>query len=815
MRSKPAPAPPQRAPFSALIAGVFGLVLGAGGVWLAALGGSWFYLLAGVLLLITAGLLWRGRAAALLTYAALVVATLLWALYERGLDWWGLAARGDLIFILGLALLLPPVARALSAGRGERLALGGALGVAAVVGVVSILAPAQGRALEGHLPGARSLVAANVEGVAPGDWPAYGRTWRGDRYSPLAQITPANAPALRQAWVFHTGDLKRQGDPDEFTYEVTPIKVGGLLYVCTPHDIVFALDPDTGRQVWRFDPQIRDSKDSQHLTCRGVSYAATPAAAGADGLCAARIILGTNDARLFALDARRGQPCPDFGVNGQVDVWPGNPGQPRGWWQITSPPVIARGLAVFGGAVYDDKSTYMPSGVIQAFDVVTGRPVWAFDPERPDDPGPKAGGRYVPSSPNSWMSGAADEALGLVYFPTGMAAGDQWGGRRTPQTERFSSAVVALDIATGRPRWVFQTVHHDLWDMDVPAQPALVDLNLPGRGRVPALVQSTKTGNIFVLDRRTGVPLHPVTERGVPGGAAKGDYVSPSQPFSAVSFMPQERVRGSDMWGATILDQLACRIGFQRLRYQGAFTPPSTRGTFVFPGNFGVMDWGGMAIDPVRQVAFANPNYMAFVDRLIPSKTVAPRNQPFPGMAEAAKATGPASGSDRAGAKVKGYNPVAGAPFAVALNPFLSRLGLPCQAPPWGYVAGLDLVSGKPVWQHRNGTIRDEAPLPIPIPMGVPSLGGPLITGGGVAFLGSSLDYFLRAYDTTSGRELWKGRLPAGGQASPMTYRSERTNRQYVVIAAGGHGSLGTKTGDSIVAYALPAASAGPRRVDR
>jgi quinoprotein glucose dehydrogenase len=658
--------------------------------------------------------------------------------------------------------------------------------------------------LDGRLPGPRNPSAATADGVAPGDWAAYGHSWRGDRFSPLAQITPANAGKLRPAWIFHTGDLKGPGDPDEFTYEVTPIKVGGLVYLCSPHDVVFALDPDSGRQVWRFDPHMAASKDMQHLTCRGVSYASTPAAASPGGLCAARLLLATNDARLFALDARTGAPCPGFGQNGKVDVWPGNAGQPRGWWQITSAPVIARGLAIFGGAVYDDKTTYMPSGVIQAVDVITGRTAWAFDPERPDDPGPKSGGRYVPSSPNSWMSGAADEALGLVYFPTGMGASDQWGGRRTPQTERLASSILALDIATGRPRWVFQTVHHDLWDMDVPAQPALVDLDLPGRGRVPALVQSTKTGNIFVLDRRTGAPLHPVVERPVPAGAAPGDRTSPTQPFSSVSFLPDRRVRGADMWGATILDQLACRIAFQGLRYEGPFTPPSTQGTLVFPGNFGVMDWGGMAIDPVRQVAFANPNYMAFVDRLIPSKTVAARGQAFPGMIDAAKAIGPAGGSDRGGSAVRGYNPNAGAPFAVSLNPFLSQFGLPCQSPPWGYVAGLDLVTGKRVWEHRNGTIRDEAPLPVPLPMGVPSLGGPLITAGGVSFLGSALDYYLRAYDTTTGRELWKARLPAGGQASPMTYRSDRTGRQFVVIAAGGHGTLGTKQADTIVAYVLP-----------
>jgi quinoprotein glucose dehydrogenase len=588
---------------------------------------------------------------------------------------------------------------------------------------------------------------------------------------------------------------------------VTPIKIGSLIYLCSPHNIVFALDAETGRQVWRFDPHITASKEMQHLTCRGVSYhsASMPGAKRSPaGDCPDRVIMGTNDARLIALDAHSGQPCRSFGNNGEVDVWPGQPRQQRGWWQITSPPLIIGNEAIFGGAVYDNKSTFMPSGVGRAYDVVTGKPLWSFDPGKPDDTSPKGPGvgSFVPSTPNSWTIAAADPQLGLVYIPTGMAAVDQWGGRRTPETERFASSVVALDAASGRVRWTFQTVHHDLWDMDVPAQPVLVDLNLPGRGMVPALIQSTKTGNIFVLDRRTGRPIVPVTERPVPGGPAAGDRVSPTQPFSALSLMPR-RVTGADMWGATMIDQLACRIKFRRLRYDGPFTPPSTRGTLVFPGNFGVMDWGGIAVDPIRMIAFAHPNYMGFVDRLIPRDHPLPRFDPIAAL-KAAKDAGPAGGSDMKGSYSKGYNPNAGAPFAVALDPFLSPLGLPCQSPPWGYVAGLDLLSGKLVWQHRNGTTRDETPLPLPFKMGVPSLGGPMLTAGGVAFMGSALDYYLRAYDVTTGKVLWKARLPGGGQATPMSYWSSASGRQFVVIAAGGHGTLGTRQNDAIVAYALP-----------
>jgi quinoprotein glucose dehydrogenase len=787
----------------AAIVALLGLVLGVGGVWLAVLGGSLYYLIAGLILIVCAVLLWQRRPAALWLYALLLVGTMIWALAEVGLDFWQLAPRGDLLVILGVVLALPWIVRRLGGAArwpGPAWPLVGALGVAGLVALVSAFQDRHD--LKGTLPGPRATLAASLYGNVPQqDWNAYGRSWRGNRWSPVNQITPGNVGKLRKAWEFHTGDLKRDGDPDEFTYEVTPIKVGGLVYLCSPHNIVFALDAETGKQVWRFDPHITASKEMQHLTCRGVSYhsATMPGASRAEnGECPERILMGTNDARLIAVDAKTGQPCRSFGENGQVNLWPGAPDWQRGLWQVTSPPVIAGNLAILGGAVYDNKSTFMPSGVIRAYDVVTGRPVWSFDPGKPDDtsPQPPGAGRYVPSTPNSWTISAADEALGLVYVPTGMAAIDQWGGHRTPETERFSAAIIALDIATGKPRWVYQTVHHDLWDMDVPAQPALVDLELPGRGRVPALVQSTKTGNIFVLDRRTGQPVFPVQERPVPGDPAAGDRLSPTQPYSSVSFMPTARVTEADMWGATMLDQLSCRIKFRGLRYEGPYTPPSRQGSLVFPGNFGVMDWGGMAIDPIRMVAFAHPNYMGFVDRLIPQE---------PGTApERQGQTGPASGSDMKGSDIKGFNPNYGAPFAVALNPFLSSIGLPCQAPPWGYVAGLDLVSGKVIWQHRNGTIRDQSPIPVPFKLGVPSLGGPMMTAGGVAFMGSALDYYLRAYDTETGKVLWKARLPAGGQATPMSYWSAASGRQFVVIAAGGHGTLGTKAGDAIVAFALP-----------
>lgn len=496
----------------------------------------------------------------------------------------------------------------------------------------------------------------------------------------------------------------------------------------------------------------------------------------------------TADGRVIALDAQTGAVCRRFGGGtGQINLWRGMPNVRLGGYYSTSPVVTTQRVLIVGGTVLDNVSTREPSGVVRAFDIETGDLLWNWDPGHPDDSTPiKAGQTYSSSSPNVWSIMSVDEGLGMVYLPVGNQPPDQWGGRRSAEVERVSSSAVALDVATGRLRWVFQTVHHDLWDYDVPSQPTLVDLTLDGAS-VPALVQPTKQGEIFILDRRSGRPVHPVAEVVAPAGAAAGDHASPTQPVSALSFNPAP-LTGAAMWGATPFDQLGCRIAFHRLRYEGRYTPPSTQGTLVYPGNFGVFNWGGVAVDPVRQIAFTTPAYLAFTSRLVP------RPDDTSLLVQ---------GKERPDDDLPALNENFGAPFAVKLAAFTSPFGIPCQAPPWGYVAGVDLTGGEVVWQHRNGTVRDLAPVPVPFKMGVPSLGGPLLTGGSVGFLSGTLDYYLRAYDALGGRELWKSRLPAGGQATPMRYLG-RDGRQYLVVVAGGHGSLGTKAGDSVIAYALP-----------
>ncbi|UUZ70028.1 glucose/quinate/shikimate family membrane-bound PQQ-dependent dehydrogenase [Polaromonas sp. P2-4] len=783
--------PQSRVPFVAGVLWVLiGLALGAGGVWLVALGGSWYYLLAGIGLVLTGVLLAQRRPVALWFYAALVLATLVWALWESGLDWWPLAARGDVLFVLGLFLLTPWVTGALavpaSALRGGGLALGMALGLFAAAAVASWLHdPHQ---LPGMLSKAQTLP-PEAGPVPPGEWHAYGRTGFGQRYSPLGQITPTNVSDLEVAWQYRTGDMRgRPGDPEETTFEVTPLKVGNRLFLCTPHQSVIALDATSGAEIWRYDPQIQDKLALQHLTCRGLSY--QPAATAPAAACAAKLFMPTADGRVIALNPDTGAVCASFGGGkGQIDLWAHMPNHKPGAYYATSPVVVTRKLIIVGGTVLDNVSTQEQSGVIRAFDIDTGALVWNWDSGNPDDTAPLTPGRsYTANSPNSWSISSVDEALGMVYVPLGNQPPDQWGGNRSPAVERYSSAVVALDLATGRVRWNFQTVHHDLWDYDVPAQPSLMDLTINGN-TVPALVQPTKQGEVFVLDRRNGQPLLPVTEMPAPQGAAQGDRTASTQPRSALSYDPPP-LTGRDMWGATLFDQLYCRIAFHRLRYQGRYTPPSTQGSLIYPGNFGVFNWGGVAVDPQRQIAFTTPTYLAFVSRLVPrpddtTLLVQGKGDPDP------------NGS------LPALNENFGAPFAVKLSAFTSPLGVPCQQPPWGYVAGADLTTGKIAWRHKNGTVRDASPIPLPFKMGVPNLGGPIVTGGGVAFLSGTLDSYVRAYDMSNGKPLWQHRLPAGGQATPMTYTGA-DGRQYLLVIAGGHGSLGTQTGDYVIAYALP-----------
>jgi quinoprotein glucose dehydrogenase len=779
---------PMAITLTALIFFLIGAALGVGGVWLAVLGGSWYYILAALAFLVTSILLFRKRSSALLVYAILVIGTLGWAIWEIGFDWWQLAPRGGVIMLLGLWLLTPWIRSGLNEEE-ERSPSAWAPAIPLVVTVLAALGVAgysmtqDPQQIIGELSKEAIISAPDLGGNVPeGDWHQYGRTPYGQRYSPLKQITPENVSTLQVAWQYQTGDVKLPDDVGETTYQVTPLKVRDTLYLCTPHNWAIALDAATGKEKWKYNPNVGLNPDRQHQTCRGVSYYADSTLTAGQP-CAERVYLPTSDARLIALDAANGQICSSFADKGTLHLEKGMPYNPAGYYYSTSPPVIAAGKIIVGGAVNDNYSIHEQSGVIRAFDINTGALVWNWDSGNPDVTTPLPEGQtYTHNSPNSWSVSSVDEKLGMLYVPLGNQTPDQLGAGRSPNVEKFSSSIVALDLNSGQMRWVRQTVHHDLWDMDVPAQPSLVDINT-ATGAIPALVGPTKQGDIYVLDRRTGEPILPIKEVPAPTGAIEGDFTSPTQPVSDLTFMPKP-LTGKDMWGVSMFDQLACRIEFLKLRYEGRYTPPSLQGSLIYPGNFGVFNWGGVAVDPERQVMFGMPTSLAFTSRLVPRADV-----PAPGVGT--------KGSEQ------GLNRNEGAPYAVVMGPFVSPLGLPCQSPPWGYVAGADLRTGKITWMHRNGTVRDSSPVPLPFKVGVPGIGGPIITAGGVAFLGAAVDDYLRAYDVTSGKQLWETRLPAGGQSTPMSF-ALADGKQYVVMVAGGHGSVGTKPGDYVIAYTLP-----------
>jgi quinoprotein glucose dehydrogenase len=841
-----------------LILVLLGLVFVTGGAWLAALGGSPYYLIAGIAITASGWLLWRRNATGLAVYAFTLFGTAAWALWEVGFDWWPLSARESLLVVIGLLLLLPAMVRTLQTVGSPRAYWGFSSGVlllallttGVVAGYSNLLKPHDTAGSFGDKKMAANKSYA-TDGVPDGEWQAYGRTAYGQRYSPLDQINSGNVANLEVAWTYETGQTRGIKDPGETTYEDTPLIVDGTMFICTPFATVIALDPQTGKEKWRFDPHLKQppTLTTQHMTCRGVSYfdgsrhprpasavpqvapihslstenettrisasvaEVTTAAAGVpenvvtgnarpgvpnpeidrkqivlqssdiSDPCVKRLFVPTSDGRLIAISARTGGICPGFGGDdGTINLWANMPNVTPGSAYSTSPPVVTDHLIVVGGAVNDNSSTTSPSGVVRAFDIYTGRLVWNFDSKKPEQTQPIANGEtYSENAPNSWSVSSYDPDLGLIYVPMGNESPDQYGAKRSDAVEKFSSAVTALDAETGKVRWVYQTVHHDLWDMDVPAQPSLIDLTIEGK-TVRALVQPTKQGDVYVLNRETGEPIFPVKEVEAPKGAVEGDFSAPTQPVSSITFKP-EPLRERDMWGATPIDQLVCRIEFREHVYEGRFTPPTKNGSIVYPGNFGTFNWGAVAVDPQRQLMFAMPVYLAFTSKLVPRPSETARVVTKDGEAA--------------------FNENLGAPYAAKMGAFLSPIGLACQQPPWGYVAGVDLSTGKTVYKHVNGTVRDLTPLPLPFEMGVPGIGGPIVTKGGVAFLSGTLDNYVRGYNLETGAQIWRARLPAGGQATPSTYLGS-DGRQYLVVVAGGHGSTGTKAGDYIIAYALP-----------
>jgi len=631
----------------------------------------------------------------------------------------------------------------------------------------------------------------------PADWPAYGRDPQGTRYSPATVITRANVARLEPAWMYRTGETGAAFKTDKPTsFEATPLVVGGVMYVGTPLGRVIALDPATGRERWVFDPKIKRDVRYGDFASRGVSTWLDESAAAGTG-CRRRIFVATAQSQLIALDARDGRPCAGFGRSGIVDLRAGlriPPFEPAAY-SMTSPPLVVKGVVITGSSIADNSRPDPASGEVRAYDARTGALKWTWDPI-PQDPNDPAYGEWhgalaqKSGAANAWSILVADPARDLVFIPTGSAAPDYYGVLRLGRN-RYANSIVALRASTGQLVWAFQTVHHDLWDYDNASPPLLVTVTHDG-AKVPAVLQATKTGMLFVLDRENGRPIFPVEERPVPASDIPGEQASPTQPFpKVIAPLSPNRFTLEQVWGVTDADRAACHAAIDSLRNEGIFTPPSVRGTFVLPSNIGGAHWGGVAVDPVRQIAVVPVNRIAAVVQLIPREQFDHER---------------AMTEDKRLGRDYEYNGMWGTPYVMRRRMILSPSGLPCTAPPFGTLVAIDLKTGHRLWEVPLGSFT--RPLPaeqaatVPAEWGSPNLGGPIVTAGGIIFIGAALDRWLHAYDIETGRELWRGPLPESGKATPMSYQLP-SGEQFVAIAVGGGGAFGV--GDYVVAFRLKA----------
>ncbi len=622
-----------------------------------------------------------------------------------------------------------------------------------------------------------------------GDWPAYGGDAGGTRYSALDEIDTSNVARLEPIWIYRSGDLPENGPRGARTrFEVTPIVVWGTMYVSTPFNRVIALDPETGTERWSFDPGLDLTKNyTEDLISRGVSSWEDPDATPGSS-CARRIILGAMDARIFTLDAATGRQCAGFGDGGVVELKTPDVGRIRdGQYMVTSPPAIVNGVIVVGSAVGDNGGIEMERGIVRGFDARTGEMLWLWDPI-PRVPAENSDWKEEAArrtgAANAWAPISADAARDLVFVPTGSPSPDYFGGERTG-SNRNANSVVALKAGTGEVVWSFQVVHHDLWDYDVASQPLLTELSIDGRS-VPVVVQATKMGHLFVLHRDTGEPVFPVEERPVPRSDVPGESSWPTQPFPVrPAPLHAGRLDAGSAFGVTAEDRDFCRAMIASLRNEGVFTPPSLRGTLVYPGFIGGVNWGSAAYAPESATLVVALNQLPFWVRLLPRDSVSAFRAAHP-EAELAAQTG--------------------TPYAMARAPLFAPSGVPCSPPPWGELVAVDLQTGDVRWRAPLGVLPALTTGDVPgrEAWGSITLGGPLVTAGGLAFVAAGMDPALRAFDLTSGELLWRQTLPVPAQATPMTYLGPRGGRQFVVVVAGGHGRLDTEAGDYIIAYGLP-----------
>ncbi|TRD19808.1 membrane-bound PQQ-dependent dehydrogenase, glucose/quinate/shikimate family [Palleronia caenipelagi] len=772
----------------AVLLAIAGLPLFFGGIYLITLGGSWYYTIAGLGLTAAAITLFQGRMVGVWLYMLVFIGTAIWSFWESGLDFWALLPRLVApIFLGGAVLLVVPFIRP-EGGRPYKT--GGFVlgGLAFMAGFAAFLAATlfPHGVVQNDIDFAEGEV-SKTTAAAGNDWPNWGRTGGGASYAPFDQITPENIDQLEVAWTARTGFVVDQSNFEQD--QNTPLYIDGTIYQCAHSGQISAIDGVTGEIKWQFDPE---AESTDWKRCRSLGWFDP----GEGDQCGPRLVETTVDARLISVRADTGEPCETFGDGGTVDLWPGFGPKDENFEYLTnsSGPIVANGVIVVGGRVTDNIQVNNPSGVIRAYDAKTGKMAWVWDMGQPDLKDVPSGGRtYTPGTPNAWSLLSYDEELNMVYLPMGNASPDIYGAYRRDFDEKYSSSVVALDLSTGDVVWHFQTVHHDLWDYDVPSQPVLADVPDGEGGTIPALIQTTKRSQTFVLDRRTGEPIKPVEERAVPesDGSIEGERYASTQPYSPdIAAVGATPLRERDMWGATPIDQMLCRIQFRKLRYDGDFTTPALDWSLIYPGPQGGMNYGSAGIDEKRNLMVVVGMKLAFVQRLLLTE-----NKP-----EDAEYTGEAGQ----------WHPMGDTPYTMERGGFVSPLGFPCQEPPWGYVTAIDLNSGEEVWRQPSGTTKNLAvgsmpTVPVPFYIGVPPLGGPIITGD-IVWFGGFYDYGMRAYHVETGELLWEDELPSGSQSKPMSYVG-KDGRQYIVITASGARYNPNDWGDYVVAYALPEGS--------
>ena len=629
------------------------------------------------------------------------------------------------------------------------------------------------------------------------DWTAYGKDSGGGHYSKASEITPENVHNLERAWVHRSGDFQDGANTRgtisneiQTSFQATPLLVDETLYYCTPFNRVFALNPETGEEKWIFDPEV-DPSGRPLKTCRGLSSWKDSNKSQSD-ICYHRIVGVTMDVELFSIDGKTGKLCDDFGNEGIVNLRKGLGNHPDTYYWSSSPPAIIGDKLIVGGSVIDNLSINIPGGVVRAYDIRTGELIWYWDPIPPgkeavlDDDGNHL---YQRGTANVWSIISTDPDLNMIYLPTGNASPDYYGGHRKG-LDYYNSSVVALNADTGEVVWHFKTVYHDVWDYDVPSQPTFYDVEKDGK-IIKALAQTTKMGLVFLLNRETGEPIFPVEERKVPQGSLEGENLSKTQPFptkplplNPINFDPDEA------YGFTFWDRGYCKRTAKKLRNEGLYTPPSLQGSIHYPSAIGGNNWGGPAIDHSRNVMVVNTMNLASLIVMIPRKDC---NKSLEELA-----------INDTQARFTAIEQNEGIPYCnLRSMGFFSPLGVPCTKPPWGTLTAVDLNTGDHLWNVPLGTSKDIAPFPFWWIKGAPNMGGPTVTASGVTFIAATSDYYLRAFNTETGEELAKFRLPTGGHATPMTYKN-KDGRQFVVIAAGGHWAIGTPASDHLIAFALP-----------